>query len=101
MRGSLRKAPVPEEPLDKMSRLAEATADMLRTYHELNSGINSVDEEPSPLTFMRYVTKNRPLIVRQGCSKWRAVRKWNVDYLKEVMKEMQVKVAVTPHGLVR
>ena len=84
-----------------MSSVAEATADMLTTYHELNGDIHILDEEPSPLVFMRYVAKNRPLIVRQGCSKWRAVRKWNVDYLKETMRDMPVKVAVTPHGLVR
>ena len=83
-----------------MSSVAEATADMLRTYHELNGDIHILYEEPSPLAFMRYVTKNRPLIVRQGCSKWRAVRKWNVDYFKKVMKDMVIKVAVTPHGLV-
>lgn len=73
---------------------------MLRTYHDLNGDIPILYEEPSPLAFMRYVTKNRPFIVRQGCSKWRAVRKWNVDYFKKVMKDMLIKVAVTPHGLV-
>lgn len=84
-----------------MSGIAEATADMLTTYHELNGDIHILYEEPSPLSFMRYVAKNRPLVVRQGCSKWRAVRKWNVDYLQEVMKDTRIKVAVTPHGLVR
>ena len=84
-----------------MSSVAEATTDLLRAYHELNGDIHILFEEPSPLTFMRYVAKNRPLIVRQGCSKWRAVREWNANYLKEVMKDMPVKVAVTPYGLVR
>ena len=84
-----------------MSGIAEATADMLTTYHELNGDIHVLYEEPSPLDFMRYVAKNRPLVVRQGCSKWGAVRKWNVDYLQKIMKNTPVKVAVTPHGLVR
>ena len=83
-----------------MSSLAKATADMITAYHELNGDIHILDEEPTPLAFMRYVSKNRPFIVRQGCSRWRCVRKWNVGYLKEVMKDMPVKVAVTPHGLV-
>ena len=84
-----------------MSSVAEATTDMLTAYHELNGDIHIVSEEPSPLAFMRYVAKNRPLIVRQGCSKWRAVSKWDAAYLQEVMKDMPVKVAVTPYGLVR
>lgn len=84
-----------------MSSVAEATADMLTTYHELNGDIHVLYEEPSPLDFMRYVTKNRPLVVRRGCSKWLAVLKWNVDYLQETMKDVPVKVAVTPHGSVR
>lgn len=83
-----------------MSSVAGATADMLRTYHDLNGDIDILYEEPTPLAFMRYVTKNRPFIVRQGCSKWRAVRNWNINYLKKAMKDMLIKVAVTPHGLV-
>ena len=86
--------------LPRMSSLAEATTNMLITYHELNGDVDSLDEEPSPFAFLRYVSKNRPLVVRRGCSKWRAVRKWNVDYLKEMMKDKLVRVAVTPHGLV-
>ena len=84
-----------------MRDIAEATADMLTTYYELNGDIHVLYEEPSPLTFMRYVAKNRPLVVRQGCSKWRAIRKWNVDYLQKIMNDTSVKVAVTPLGLVR
>ena len=84
-----------------MSGVAKTTADMLTTYHELNAGIVQIFyEEPSPLDFMRYVAKNRPFVVRRGCSKWLAVRKWNVDYLQEIMKDTPVKVAVTPHGSV-
>lgn len=84
-----------------MSRVAEATANMLTTYHELNGDIHVLYEEPSPLDFMRYVAKNRPLAVRGGCSKWLAVRKWNVDYLQEIMRDIPVKVAITPLGSVR
>ena len=84
-----------------MSSVADAMTDMLTAYHELNSDIHILYEEPSSLQFMRYVAKNRPFIVRQGCSKWHAVRNWNADYLGEVMKDMPIKVAVTPCGLVR
>lgn len=84
-----------------MSGVAEATANMLTTYHELNGDIHVLGQEPSPLDFMRYVARNRPLVVRQGCLKWRAVQKWNVDYLQDIMKDTPVKVAVTPYGSVR
>ena len=87
-------------PQQTMSNVVKATADMLATYHELNGDVHILYEEPSPLDFMRYVAKNRPLVVRRGCSKWLAVRKWNVDYLQEIMKDTPVKVAVTPHGSV-
>ena len=83
-----------------MSSIVNATIDMLTTYNELNGDIHVLYEVPSPLDFMRYVAKNRPLVVRQGCSKWLAVRKWNVDYLQDVMKDIPVRVAVTPHGSV-
>ena len=84
-----------------MSSIAEATAHMLTTYHELNGGIHVLYEEPSPLEFMRYVTKNRPLLVRRGCSKWLAVRRWNVDYLEKLIQDTPIKIAITPYGLVQ
>ena len=84
-----------------MSNIAEATAHMLTTYHELNGGIHVLYEEPSPLDFMRYVTKNRPLLVRRGCSKWLAVRRWNVDYLGKLIQDTPIKIAITPYGLVQ
>ena len=84
-----------------MSNIAEATAHMLTTYHELNGGMHILYEEPSPLDFMRYVTKNRPLLVRKGCSKWLAVRRWNVDYLRKLIQDTPIKIAVTPYGLVQ
>ena len=81
-----------------MSQIFDATIDMLTTYHELNGDIEILYEDPSPLAFMRHVTKNRPFIVRQGCSKWRAVREWNVGYLKKIMKDTPVKISITPYG---
>ena len=74
---------------------------MLTSYHELNGNIHVLYEEPDPLDFMRYVAANRPFVVRQGCAKWVAVRKWNAAYLRDVMKDVPVKVAVTPYGSVR
>ncbi|KAH6680686.1 cupin-like domain-containing protein [Halenospora varia] len=72
---------------------------LLTTYNELNSSlIDELDEEPSPLEFMRYVAQNRPFVVRGGASGWEACKKWDVARLKSVMEGMSVNVAVTPKG---
>ncbi|MCJ1275145.1 hypothetical protein MMC21_002945 [Puttea exsequens] len=76
----------------------EATRRMVMNYRELNGPVDVLDEEPSPLGFMRYVARNRPFIVRGGCSQWEASRKWNTAYLRETMMESRVLVAITPQG---
>lgn len=73
--------------------------DLIRTYHELNSEhIDVLDSEPSPTQFMKYMAKNRPFLVKAGCSAWAAVRKWNEAYLTQKMGKGAVKIAITPHG---
>ncbi|KAF2475200.1 Clavaminate synthase-like protein [Lindgomyces ingoldianus] len=47
---------------------------------------------------MRYVSRNRPFVVRKGAEDWKARRMWNAKYLTEVMQHQTVNVAVTPHG---
>ena len=81
-----------------MSKLA--TEEMLTAYNELNGDIDQLHEDPSPLDFMRYVAKNRPFIVKEGCKGWTATRKWGVSYLEEIMSDTPVKVAITPDGSV-
>ena len=79
-----------------------ATKDMLASYYELNGNIDELyDASISPLDFMRYVSRNRPFVLRGGCSEWPAVRKWTASYLREVSGDAPVKVAVTPHGSVQ
>ena len=77
-----------------------ATEEMLETYHELNGDIDVLHECPSPLEFMRYVAKNRPFLVRAGCSAWPAVRRWNVPHFRTTLGDTLIKVAITPYGLV-
>lgn len=84
-----------------MSTLHEATTEMINAYHELNGDVDELSEKPSPLEFMRYVAKNRPFVIRGGCSDWYAVQNWNADLLEGVMGDTPIKVAVTPYGLVR
>ena len=74
---------------------------LISSYHELNSSlIDNLTEEPSPLEFMRYVACNRPFIVRGGISSWPAVQKWDVQYLKAVLSDKAITVALTPDGSV-
>lgn len=80
--------------------LEQATEEMLITYHELNGGIDMLHECPSPLEFMRYVAKNRPFMVRAGCSAWPAVRRWDVSRFRTTLTDTPIKVAITPYGLV-
>lgn len=71
----------------------------INTYHDFNSlCVDELSEPPSALEFMRYVATNRPFVVRQGAQEWEAVKKWNAAYLREVMGEQSVNVAVTPFG---
>lgn len=79
--------------------MSDPIANAINNYHDLNAAV--VDElqgEPSPLQFMRYVSKNRPFVARQAAVEWEAVRKWDAAYLKDIMEGQQVNVAVTPSG---
>jgi hypothetical protein len=80
---------------------ADPIAELLITYNELNSGvIAEFDEEPSPLEFMRYVSKNTPFVVRRAAAGWEACRSWNAQYLRDQLGQATVNVAVTPKGWV-
>ena len=71
----------------------------LNTYHELNtSRIIELAEAPSPLEFMRFVTSNKPFIIRNGAAHWPAVGLWTSDYLKQSMGNARIQVAITPLG---
>lgn len=47
---------------------------------------------------MRHVARNRPFVIRNGASAFRARKQWNAQYLQEVMRGQTVNVAITPHG---
>lgn len=73
--------------------------DLITSFNELNpSTVEELDEEPSPLEFMRYVARNTPFVVRGGAADWRATQRWNADYLRGHLAGHQVNVAVTPVG---
>ena len=79
--------------------MEDAIANFINTYHDFNPGsVDELPEPPSALEFMRYVATNRPFVARQGAGEWNAVKKWNADYLREVIGEQSVNVATTPLG---
>ncbi|KAI1444658.1 putative pla2g4b [Annulohypoxylon stygium] len=83
-----------------MEDLAEdPIAELITSFNELNSGsVEELDEEPSPLEFMRYVARNTPFVVRRGAADWPATQRWNAAYLRESLAGHRVNVAVTPFG---
>ncbi|KAI1125372.1 phospholipase A2 [Nemania abortiva] len=77
----------------------DSIAELLTAYNELNSSrIEELDEEPSPLEFMRYVARNTPFVVRRGACHWTATRTWDAAYLRSTLAGQTVNVAVTPFG---
>ncbi|KAI1155715.1 cupin-like domain-containing protein [Nemania diffusa] len=77
----------------------DSIVELLTSYNELNSSrIEELDEEPSPLQFMRYVARNTPFVVRRGALYWTATRTWDAAYLRSTLAGHTVNVAVTPFG---
>ncbi|KAI0883254.1 putative pla2g4b [Annulohypoxylon maeteangense] len=83
-----------------MEDLAEdPIVELITSFNELNSSaVEELDEEPSPLEFMRYVARNTPFVVRGGAADWPATQRWNAAYLRESLAGHRVNVAVTPFG---
>lgn len=80
-------------------RSGDPIADLITSFNELNPGtVEELDEEPSPLEFMRYVARNTPFVVRGGAADWPAIRRWSAGYLREQLAGHRVNVAVTPFG---
>lgn len=73
----------------------------ITSYNDLNiPEVAELYSNPSPLEFLRFVARNLPFVVRGGACDWAAVEKWNVDYLKDVMRDQEINVAITPLGCV-
>ncbi|KAF0331536.1 phospholipase a2 [Colletotrichum asianum] len=78
---------------------ADPLSELITTFNELNGAfIDELDEEPSPLEFMRYVARNTPFVVRGAASSWRSNKTWDKEFLLDVFKDQTVNVAVTPFG---
>ncbi|RDA84682.1 hypothetical protein CP532_3519 [Ophiocordyceps camponoti-leonardi (nom. inval.)] len=82
-----------------MTPMQSALEELISTYNELNPPfVEELDSEPSPLEFMRFVSRSSPFVVRGGASSWRATSKWNSAYLRQTLAGQAVNVAVTPKG---
>ena len=82
--------------------LEQAITSLVENYQELNSSVVAeLSDLPSPIEFMRFVAKNRPFVVRGGAADWTATKEWNAEYLRKMMGERRVNVAITPYGCVR
>lgn len=76
-----------------------ALEELITSFNELNSHmIEELHQEPSPLEFMRFVSRNTPFVVRGAASEWKATQNWDASYLVSALKGQNVNVAVTPHG---
>jgi hypothetical protein len=95
--------PVPDmessEASGATNTVAAALQELIVTFNDLNGqNLDELDEEPSPLEFMRYVARNTPFVIRGAASTWRAGQRWNAEYLKSALGGQTVNVAVTPIG---
>ncbi|XP_058804825.1 bifunctional peptidase and (3S)-lysyl hydroxylase Jmjd7 isoform X2 [Phymastichus coffea] len=61
--------------------------------------VSEVHTVISALTFYRnYVSKNIPVVIKNGIKHWAAVDKWEIEYLKSKIGNKEITVAVTPNG---
>ncbi|KAL7778052.1 hypothetical protein CFE70_004726 [Pyrenophora teres f. teres 0-1] len=73
--------------------------DLITTYHDLNpTTISTLTSPPSPLEFLRHISRNTPFVLRSGASDFTACKKWSAAYLTAIMQDSPVNVAMTPRG---
>ncbi|KAK6359280.1 hypothetical protein TWF696_000443 [Orbilia brochopaga] len=92
---------------DQSSSPSAALRQLLISYADANypsTRIEYLPHPPSPLEFLRIVSRNRPMIIRNAMTDWPAMgagdgdKKWTVEYLKQQMGNAEVAVAETPLG---
>ncbi|KAK4163550.1 cupin-like domain-containing protein [Cladorrhinum sp. PSN259] len=79
--------------------ITDPISELLTNYSDLNPPhITVLESEPSPLEFMRYVSRNTPFLVKSYASSWPATKSWTPSHLKSLLGSTPVNVAITPHG---
>ncbi|XP_011301391.1 jmjC domain-containing protein 7 [Fopius arisanus] len=68
----------------------------------LREEVDTLDANKESLTALqfhqKYVSKNLPLLIKNGVFNWPAVGTWGVDYFRRKIPEKKITVAVTPTG---
>lgn len=75
--------------------------ELLDNYHDINpQTVTQLNQEPTPLEFMRFVSRNQPFVIRNNSNHtFRRISKlWTAKYLSTKMADSQVRVAITPAG---
>lgn len=86
---------------ERWARIQEAFQVLSREAKELylQSEVPEIHHTVTPLFFYReYVSKNIPLVIRGAVKHWPAVRNWSTPYLRKVLGDEKIIVAVTPNG---
>ena len=93
--------PTPGESTSESRTVQDPLHNLITSYYDLNgNSIDELAEEPSPLEFMRYVSRNYPFVIRGGASSWTATTSWTPELLLQHLGSQPVNVAVTPKGYV-
>lgn len=87
--------------IDSVDKIEKACQVLSQEAKELYLGnqIIEINGTIDPLMFYRdYVSKNLPVVIRGGIQQWPAIKKWTITYLRELLGNKLVSVAVTPNG---
>ncbi|KAK2583857.1 hypothetical protein KPH14_001133 [Odynerus spinipes] len=86
------------DSIDKIKKACQILSQEAKELY-LGSEITEINGTINPLTFYRdYVSKNLPVVIRGGVQHWPAVRKWSITYLRKILGNKLILVAVTPNG---
>ncbi|KAL5119668.1 hypothetical protein ACEQ8H_002514 [Pleosporales sp. CAS-2024a] len=92
--------PVPTE-LPHGATVHDALKELLDNYHDINSQtVTELEQEPTPLEFMRYVARNQPFVIRNNANKdfGPITQRWTPSYICQKLGSTKVTVALTPAG---
>ncbi|KAF2880754.1 hypothetical protein ILUMI_25426 [Ignelater luminosus] len=77
--------------------LKEESHDLLH-FHSLVPEVYINDQTWVWNFYRNYISKNMPVIIKNGCKDWPATSKWNLQYFLKTIPDKDVTVAITPNG---
>jgi jumonji domain-containing protein 7 len=79
--------------------LQELILNNLYHLHKPHDSCHSIESTLSKHDFFwKYLTRSRPVIVRNAIKEWPAFDKWTTEYLRQKYGQRQVHVKLTQHG---